>query len=106
MGLSHDNQNCHQSYTITPHPWDQIHPPYRVKNPHVMHLLTLYSLDEYHQSSLQHNELDKKWSKATFEHQVNLPSFNEGDVVLAYDIVHDTLSHGKFESLWHGSFII
>ena len=28
------------------------------------------------------------------------------DLVLAYDIAHDTFGHGKFESLWHGPYII
>jgi hypothetical protein len=37
---------------------------------------------------------------STFAH------FNEGDLILAYDIAHDTLGHGKFESLWHGPYII
>ena len=70
------------------------------------HLLNLESLDEDHRSSLQNNEAAKKKSKATFYHHVKLWSFNEGDLVLAYDITHDTLGHGKFESLWHGSYII
>jgi hypothetical protein len=65
-------------------------------------LLNLASLDEDRRSSLQNNEAAKKWSKATFDHDVNLRSFNEGDLVLTYDIAHDTLGHGKFESLWHG----
>jgi hypothetical protein len=62
-------------------------------------LLTLESLDEDHRSSLQHNEAAKKWSKATFDCHVNLHSFNEGDLMLAYDIAHDTVDYGKFESL-------
>ena len=70
------------------------------------HLLTLDSLDEYRQSSLQHNEASKKRSKATFDRHVNLLSFNEGDLILAYDIAHDTLGHGKFESLWNGPYIV
>jgi hypothetical protein len=69
-------------------------------------LLNLESLDEDRRSSLQNNEAAKKWSKATFDRHVNLLSFNEGDLVLAYDIAHDTLGHGKFESLWHGPYII
>jgi hypothetical protein len=69
-------------------------------------LLNLESLDEDRRSSLQNNEAAKKWSKATFDRHVNLRSFNEGDLVLAYDIAHDTLGHGKFESLWHGPYII
>ena len=69
-------------------------------------LLKLESLDEDHRSSLQNNEAAKKWSKATFDHHVNLHSFNEGDLILAYDIASDTLDHGKFEWLWHGPYII
>ena len=70
------------------------------------HLLNLESLDEDRRSSLQNNEATKKWSKATFDHHVNLQSFCEGDLVLAYDITHDTFDHDKFESLWHGPYII
>jgi hypothetical protein len=69
-------------------------------------LLNLESLDEDRQSSLQNNEATKKWSKATFDRHVNLCSFNEGDLILAYDIAHDTLGHGKFKSLWHGPYIV
>jgi hypothetical protein len=69
-------------------------------------LLNLESLDEDRRSSLQNNEAAKKWSKATFDRHVNLHSFNEGDLILAYDIAHDTLGHGKFESLWHGPYIV
>jgi hypothetical protein len=69
-------------------------------------LLNLESLDEDRRSSLQNNEAAKKQSKATFDRHVNLRSFNEGDLILAYDIAHDTLGHGKFKSLWHGPYII
>jgi hypothetical protein len=69
-------------------------------------LMILFSLDEYRQYSLQNNVAAKKWSKATFDCHVNLLSFNEGYLVLAYDIAHNTFSHGKFESLWHGPYII
>ena len=61
--------------------------------------LTLESLDENHRSSFKHNETTKKSSKATFDRHVNLHSFNDGDLVLAYDITHDTLNHRKFEPL-------
>jgi hypothetical protein len=74
--------------------------------PMEQHLLNLESLDEDRRSSLQNNEAAKKWSKATFDRHVNLRSFHEGDLILAYDIAHDTLGHGKFESLWHGPYII
>jgi hypothetical protein len=69
-------------------------------------LLHLYLLDEDRRYSLQNNELAKKWSKSTFDCHVNLLSFNEGDLFLAYDITHDNVSHGKFKSLWNGPYII
>jgi hypothetical protein len=69
-------------------------------------LLTLESLDEDRRYSLQHNEEAKKWSKFTFDRHVNILSFNKGDLVLSYDISHDTLGHGKFDSLWCDPFII
>jgi hypothetical protein len=68
--------------------------------------LNLESLDEDRRSSLQNNEAAKKRSKATFDHHVNLRSFCKGNLVLAYDIAHDTFGHGKFESLWYGPYII
>jgi hypothetical protein len=68
-------------------------------------LMTLESLDEDCRSLLQNNEAAKKWSKATFDLHVSLCSFSEGYLILAYDIVHDTLDHGKFELLWHGPYI-
>jgi hypothetical protein len=69
-------------------------------------LLNLESLDEDHCYSLQNNEAAKKRPKATFDLHVNLRSFNEGYLVLSYDIAHDTFGHGKFESLWNGTYII
>jgi hypothetical protein len=69
-------------------------------------LVNLESLDEDHRYSLQNNEVAKKLSKATFDRHVNRRSFHEGDLILAYDITHDTFGHGKFESLWHGPYIV
>jgi hypothetical protein len=53
--------------------------------PMEQHLLNLESLDEDHRSSLQNNKESKIWSKATFDLHSNLCSFNEGDLILAYD---------------------
>ena len=33
-------------------------------------------------------------------------SFNEGDLVLTYDQKHDKMEAGKFESMWHGPYIV
>jgi hypothetical protein len=62
-------------------------------------LLTLESLDEDRRSSFKHKETTKKSSKSIFDCHVNLFSFNDGHLVLAYDIAHDTLNHRKFEPL-------
>ena len=32
--------------------------------------------------------------------------FNEGDLVLTYEQKHDKMGAGKFESMWHGPYII
>jgi hypothetical protein len=59
-------------------------------------LLTLELLDEDRRSSFKHKEIAKKLSKATFDGHVNLRSFNDGHLILAYDIAHDTPNHRKF----------
>jgi hypothetical protein len=69
-------------------------------------LISLETLYKDRHSSLQNNEASKKCTKDTFNHHVNLRSFNEGDLVLSYDITQNTLGHGKFESLLCGPFII
>ena len=33
-------------------------------------------------------------------------SFNEVDLVLTYDQKHDKQGEGKFESMWHGPYIV
>jgi len=68
--------------------------------------LILESLNEGRQSSLPNNEATKKSSKAIFNCQVNLWSFTEGDLVLAYHITHDMLGCGEFESLWRVPYIV
>ena len=62
-------------------------------------LFTLELLDEDRRSSFKHKETAQKSSKATFDRHVNLCSFNDGHLVLAYDIADDTLNHKKFEPL-------
>jgi hypothetical protein len=74
-------------------------------SPMEQRLLNLESLDEDRRYSLHNNEVAKKWSKSTFDCHVNLRSFSEGHLILAYNIPHDTLGHGKFKSLWHGPYI-
>lgn len=37
-----------------------------------------------------------KWYKDNFNHNIHPHSFNEGDLILAYDVVEETLGLGKF----------
>ena len=44
--------------------------------------------------------------KVEYDRNVQPHSFNEGDLVLTYDQKHDKLGVGKFESMWHGLYIV
>ena len=44
--------------------------------------------------------------KVQYDRTVQPRSFNEGDLVLTYDQKHDKLGEGKFESMWHGPYIV
>ena len=66
----------------------------------------LNKLDEnVHDVSLA-NEAHKRRMKFQYEKTVQPRSFNEGDLVLTYDQKHDKLGAGKFESMWHGPYIL
>ena len=44
--------------------------------------------------------------KAQYDRIVQPLSFDQGDLVLTYDQKHDKLGVVKFESMWHGPYII
>ena len=44
--------------------------------------------------------------KAQYDRIVQPLSFDQGDLVLTYDQKHDKLGIGKFESMWHGPYVI
>ena len=44
--------------------------------------------------------------KIQYDRTVQPLSFNEGDLVLTYDQKHDKLWARKFESMWHGPYIV
>ena len=44
--------------------------------------------------------------KVQYDRNVQPCSFNEGDLVLTYEQEHDKLGEGKFESMWHGPYIV
>ena len=44
--------------------------------------------------------------KVQYDRTIQPRSFNEGDSVLTYDQKHDKLGACKFESTWHGPYIV
>ena len=44
--------------------------------------------------------------KVQYDRTVQPRSFNEGDLVLTYDQKHDKMGTCKFESMWHGPYIV
>ena len=68
-------------------------------------LLYLNKLDETQQDVALANEAHKQRMKVQYDRSVQPHSFNEGDLVLNYDQNHDKLGAGKFESMWHGTYI-
>ena len=70
------------------------------------HLLFLSHLDEHRLQAAMENKSHKKRTKTLYDRSVRPRIFGEGDLVLVNDQKHDTLGKGKFETLWHGPYII
>ena len=68
--------------------------------------LYLNKLDETRHDVALANEPHKRRMKIQYDRTVQPPSFNEGYLVLTYDQKHDKLRAGKFESMWHGTYIV
>ena len=68
--------------------------------------LYLNKLDETRRDDALANEAHKRRMKFQYDRTVQPRSFNEGDLVLTYDQKHNKLGAGKFESMWHGPYIV
>ena len=66
----------------------------------------LNKLDETHHDVSLSNEAHKRQMKYQYDRTIKPHSFNEGDMVLNYDQKHDKMGAGKFESMWHETYII
>jgi hypothetical protein len=66
----------------------------------------LNRLDETHRDASLANETHKKYFKAQYDKTVKPHVFFEGDLVLLYDQDREMLGAGKFEPLWHGSYVV
>ena len=69
-------------------------------------LLYLNKLDETRRDTSSANEAHKQRKKVQYDRIVQPRSFNEGDLGLTYEQEHDKLGVGKFESMWHGPYIV
>ena len=68
--------------------------------------LYLTNVDESRRDAALANEAHKKHVKAQYDKSIQSHVFNEGDLVLTYDQLHDKLGKGKFKSMWYDPFII
>ena len=68
--------------------------------------LYLNKLDETRHDATLANEAHKWRMKVQYDKNIQPCSFNEGDLVLTYDQKHGKLGAGKFESMWHGPYIV
>ena len=69
-------------------------------------LLQLEKTLEDSRAALQAIEAAKTRSKIQYDSHVHPRTFSEGDMVLVYDQPNDKLRKGKFESMWHGPYVI
>ena len=70
-----------------------------------MCLLNLIHLDEtLHEAQLA-NESHKRRIKAQYDKNFQPHIYSKGDLVLLYDQEDDVIGTGKFEPLWHGTYI-
>ena len=75
-------------------------------SPEEENLLYLERLDETHRFAALVIEAQKKQVKAHFDQLVSPRSFIEWDLILLYDQAHDKLGADKFQTMWHGPYII
>jgi hypothetical protein len=66
----------------------------------------LMQLDETRHDATLVIETQKKCVKSQYDKHVKSHVFSEGDIVLLYEQDNDLLGAGKFESMWHGPYII
>ena len=62
--------------------------------------------DEYYRVALQMIEAAKNRLKSHYDSHIHPHTFNEGDLVLSYDQVHDKFGNWKLESMWYGPYVI
>eukprot|EP00253_Pinus_taeda_P014401 PITA_14401 len=75
-------------------------------SPQEEHLLYLEQLDKTRRPATLVIKAQKKQVKSHFDQSVSPRAFSEGDLVLLYDQASDKLGAGKFEPMWHETYIM
>ena len=63
-------------------------------------------LDETRRDATIANEAHKHRVKIQFDKSIRPRVFSEGDLVLVYDQVSDTLGAGRFVAMWYEPYIV
>ena len=50
--------------------------------------------------------MDKCRVKVQYDKSIRLRKFSEGDLVFLWDQAKESLGEGKFNSMWHGPYIV
>ena len=69
-------------------------------------MVHLEKLDEQRRDALVALEVNKNRIKVQYEKFVHPRRFSKGDLVLLWDQSKEPLGLGKFNPMWHGSYIV
>ena len=69
-------------------------------------LVHLEQLDEQCRYALVALEVNKHRVKVQYDKFVHLRRFSEGDFVLLWDQAKEPLGTGKFNPMWHGTYVV
>ena len=70
------------------------------------HLVHLEQLDEQRRDALVVLEVNKHRVKVQYDKSFRLRRFNEGDLVHLWDQAKEPLGTGKFNPMWHGTYVV
>ena len=70
------------------------------------HLVHLGHLNEQCWDALVALEINKRQVKAQYDKFICPQRFSEGDMVLLYDQSSELLGVGKFNTMWHGTYMV
>ena len=69
-------------------------------------MVHLEQLDEQRRDALVDLEVNKRRVNVQYDNYVHPRVFSEGDLVLLWDQPKEPLGAGKFNSMWHGPYVV